>query len=52
LRDTWSLITGHVLDDQPWDEAAFAEIAKAHGLDPESPLTAHVTHAPKETKQD
>ena len=52
LRDTWNLITAHVIDGQPWDEAAFADIAKAHGLNPASPLTAHVTHAPKETQSD
>jgi len=48
LRETWSLVTAHVIEGQPWNETAFAEIAAAHGVDPASPLTAHMTHAPKE----
>jgi len=51
LRATWILITEHIIDGKPWNETAFAEIAAAHGVDPASPLTAHVTHAPKEKQQ-
>jgi len=49
LRDTWEMITAHVVNGAPWDETAFLEICKKHNIGPSSPWFPHQTYDPKET---